>query len=403
MATITKRTVDALKPGDVVWEHGFGVKANADGTRSYLLDYRLGRRRRRLTIGTHGMPWTPQTARERAQALLHEIHAGLDPLATKTAARTAPTVRELAERFMTEHVRSKRKASTASTYRGLLDRIILPALGSRAVADLTRAEVAQVHHRRRHAPADANRMLLVLSKMMNWAEGLGLRPDGSNPVRHIERYPEQARQRYLSPAEFRRLGAVLAAAKRGPVVVDGEPEPVRLSPMALAAIALLIFTGARRGEILSLTWGQVDLDRGVLTLPTSKTGFKVIMLNAPALAILAALPRVEGNPYVLPGVRHGQHLVNITDTWYVVRALAGLKDVRLHDLRHSLASVGAAAGLSLPVIGALLGHTQAQTTARYAHLSADPLKQAAELIGDRITAAMQRGTPPRRTKAKVAR
>lgn len=389
MARITKRVVDALKPGDVAWEHGFGVKRHADGTASYLLDYRIGRRRRRLTIGTHGAPWTVDTARQRANRLLHGLADGADPLALKTATRAAPTVRELAERFMKEHVEAKRKASTATLYRGIVTKVVVPTLGRHALADVTRADVAALHHRLRRTRSHANRTVLVLSKMFNLAERWGLRPDGSNPCRHVERYPEQARQRYLSTDEFKRLGEALAAAERGPVPVRSEPEPIRLSPMALAAIRLLVYTGARRGEILTLKWEHVDLERGVLTLPTSKTGFKVVHLNAPAIAVLAALPRVVGNPYILPGLRQGQHLVNATATWHAVRALAGIKDVRLHDLRHSLASIGAGAGLSLHLIGGLLGHTQAQTTQRYAHLSADPLKAAAELIGARIAAAME--------------
>ena len=385
---ITKRVVDRLEPGAFVWDQGFGVKATDTGAKVYVVSYRIGQRKRRYTIGRHGAPWTPDNARKEANRLLTLVGAGVDPMEAKTAGRTAPTVRELAERFLTEHVAAKRKASTAKLYRGIVDKVILPTLGSRAVTDVTRADLATLHHRLRRTPVHANRTLLVVSKMMNLAERWGLRADGSNPARHVERYPEQARQRYLSTGEFRRLGEVLAAAERGPVEVSGEPELVTLSPTALAAIGLLIFTGARREEILSLKWAHVDLEHGVLRLPTSKTGFKVVVLNAPAITILAALPRVEKNPYVLPGLRKGRHLVNVTATWHVVRALAGIKDVRIHDLRHSMASVAADAGLSLPVIGKLLGHTQAQTTQRYAHLSADPLKVAAEMIGERIVAAM---------------
>jgi integrase len=397
MATkITKRAVDALPPGAFLWDRGYGVKATDSGTRVYVVSYRIGRRKRRYTIGRHGAPWTPATARKEAHRLLTLVGAGIDPMEAKAAGRTAPTVRELAERFLTEHVEPKRKASTAKLYRGIVDKVVVPAFGTRAVADVTRADLATLHHQLRRTPVHANRVLLVLSKMFNLAERWGLRPDGTNPVRHVERYPEQARQRYLSTDEFKRLGEALAAAERGPIPVRSEPEPVRLSPTALAAIRLLIYTGARRGEILSLKWEHVDLERGCLTLPTSKTGFKVIHLNAPAVAVLDALPHVEKNPYVLPGLREGQHLVNVTDTWYVARALAGLKDLRLHDLRHSLASVGAGAGLSLPLIGGLLGHTQPATTARYAHLSAGSLKAAAELVGERITAALTGSAGPSR-------
>jgi len=388
MSKITKRVVDSLQPGAFVWDRGFGVKATEHGAVVYMLSYRIGKRKRRYTIGKHGAPWTPDAARKEANRLLTLVGAGIDPMATKAAGRTAPTVRELAERFMKEHVESKRKTTTQRTYRGYVDNHVLPAIGGLAVADVTRADIAKLHHRLRPTPAHANRVVMMCSKLFNLAERWALRPDGSNPCRHVEKYPESARQRYLSMGEFRRLGDVLAAAERGPVEVPGEPELVRLSPIALAAIGLLIFTGARRGEILSLKWEYVDLERGVLTLPTSKTDFKLVWLNAPAIAILTALPRVEGNPYVLPGLREGQHLVNVTETWYVVRALAGLKDVRIHDLRHSMASVGAGEGLSLPIIGGLLGHSQPSTTARYAHLAAGPLKAASELVGARIAAAM---------------
>jgi integrase len=219
-------------------------------------------------------------------------------------------------------------------------------------------------------------VLLLLSKVFNLAERWGWRPEGAgNPARLVERFREAPRHRYLSLEEFKRLGEALAAAESD-------------SPIAVAAIRLLIYTGARREEILTAKWEYVDRASAALRLPTSKTGFKVIQLNAPALAVLASLPRLAKNPYILPGVRTGQHAVNITKVWYAVREAAGIKDVRLHDLRHSHASVGAAAGLSLPIIGGLLGHAAPATTARYAHLSADPLKRASETVGERLAAAM---------------
>lgn len=404
---LTKRAVDALKPDvrrDVfAWDRDlrrFGVKVTPGGVKVYVVQYRIGRRVRRYTIGRHGAPWTPETARQEALRLLGLVAAGLDPMAAKTATRTAPTVRELGERFLGEHVRARRKPRTAALYARILEGVVYPALGSRAAADVTRADVAALHHRLRRTPAHANNVLVVISKMFNLAERWGLRADGSNPCRHVERYRERPRERYLSTEEFRRLGAVLAAAEQGPLEVPGEPEPVRLSPVALAAIRLLLYTGARREEILTLRWDYVDLERGVLRLPDSKTGSKVIYLNAPARAVLAALPRLEErgpdgrlvpHPYVFAGRRRGRPLVNVTATWHSIRALAGLKDVRLHDLRHSLASVGAGAGLSLPLIGGLLGHTQPQTTQRYAHLAGDALREAAELVGQRIAAAMSGG------------
>lgn len=230
----------------------------------------------------------------------------------------------------------------------------------------------------RTTPGAANRTLALLSKMFNLAEKWGLRPDGSNPCRHVERYRERKLERFLSNAELARLGAVLNEAERTRTE----------SPSAIAAVRLLLFTGCRLSEILTLCWQHVDLEQGVLRLPESKTGAKVVYLPPAALEVLQGIDRVEGNSYVVVGAKPGAHLVNLTKPWHRIRAKAGLDDVRIHDLRHSFASMAAAGGLSLPIIGALLGHTQAATTQRYAHLAANPLKQASELTGKRIADAL---------------
>jgi integrase len=228
----------------------------------------------------------------------------------------------------------------------------------------------------RDTPGAANRTLALLSKMLNLAEKWELRPDGSNPCRHVDKYPERKMERFLSVDELGRLGAVLAEAERTATEL----------PSVIAAVRLLMFTGARFGEILNLEWSHVDFERSCLRLPESKTGAKVIHLNAPALEVLNGIER-DGSPWVIAGRDPDKPLVNLRKPWHRIRAKAGLEGVRLHDLRHSFASVGAAGGLSLPMIGALLGHTQAATTQRYAHLAADPLKQAADMIGERIRAA----------------
>jgi integrase len=246
---------------------------------------------------------------------------------------------------------------------------------------VTRADIARLHHSLSATPYQANRLLAVLRKLFNWAEARGYRQDASNPCRHVERNPEKARERFLSAAELARLGAALDEAGRA-----GE-----VSPWMVAAMRLLVLTGARLSEILTLRWDHVALDRAELRLPDSKTGAKTIHLPPPAVELLAALPRLAGNPFVICGRREGRHLVNLEKPWRAVRARAGLDDVRLHDLRHSFASVAAAGGMSLPVIGALLGHSQPATTARYAHLAADPLKAAAAAIGERLAGAMQPG------------
>jgi integrase len=383
---ITKRAVDALKPGPdgaetMLWDtevKGFGCRVQRGGSKSYIVHYRVGSGRgaplRKLTIGKHGAPWTPETARKEARRLLGMVEGGVDPAADKIARKEAPTIADLAERFLAEHAESKRKASTANAYRTTLNRTILPALGKRKVIDVKRHDIAKLHHECRATPYQANLVLAVLSTMFNLAEQWGLRPDGANPCRRIERFAERKRERMLSAAELARLGDALAAHTG--------------SPYAVAAVKLLVFTGARRGEILNLEWSWIDFDRGEARLPDSKTGAKTLHLPPPALAVLAELPRLDGNPYVIVGGKPGAALVTLGKPWRAIRAAAGLDDLRLHDLRHAFASVAASSGMGLPIIGKMLGHTQAATTHRYAHLASDPVKAAAAAVAEKIAAAM---------------
>ena len=387
---ITKRAVDALKPGAdgaeaVLWDtevKGFGVRVQRGGTKSYIVHYRTGSGRRaplrKLTIGKHGAPWTPEQARSEAKRLLGIVETGADPAADKIARKEAPTLGDLAERFLAEHAEAKRKASTATEYRRLLDRIILPALGKRKVIEITRQDVGKLHHSLRQAPYQANRVLAVLSKMFNLAEHWGLRPDGLNPCRHVEKFGERKRERMLSSAELGRLGEALSAHAG--------------SPYTAAAVKLLVFTGARLNEVLSLRWDWIDFDRGEARLPDSKTGAKTLHLPPPALSVLAELPRLDGNPHVIVGHKTGAAMVNLEKPWRAIRATAGLDDVRLHDLRHAFASVAASSGMGLPIIGKMLGHTQAATTHRYAHLASDPVKAAAAAVAGKIAAAMGSGS-----------
>jgi integrase len=299
-------------------------------------------------------------------------------VAEKIARKEAPTMAELTKRFLAEHAEAKRKVSTADEYRRLLDKVIVPALGDRKVADVARADIAKLHHANRAAPYQANRVLAILSKMFNLAERWGLRPDGSNPCRHVEKFAERKRERMLSRVELGRLGDALAS--------------FNFSPYAAAAVKLLVFTGARLGEMLGLRWDWIDFDRGEARLPDSKTGAKTLHLPPPAIAVLAELPRLDGNPYVIAGQKEGAALVNLEKPWRAIRKAAGLDDVRLHDLRHAFASVAASSGMGLPIIGKMLGHSQPATTARYAHLESDPVKAAAAAVAGRIAAAMAGGS-----------
>ena len=222
---------------------------------------------------------------------------------------------------------------------------------------------------------DSKGSVALLSTIFAFAIQRRLRAD--NPAHGIKRPPVRKMERFLSEQEFARLATALAA----------EASASNTSYPS-AAIKLLLLTGCRRSEILNLLWQEVDFEHQCLRLPDSKTGAKIIYLNAPALAILGSLPKDTGNPYVIAGNRRDSRVVGIDKVWVRIRKNAGLEDVRLHDLRHSFASVGAVGGLSLPIIGALLGHKHAATTSRYAHLSADPIRAANEMIGARIAAAM---------------
>ncbi len=388
MPKLTKRCVEKLQPdphGDyVVWDdelRGFGVRIWPSGKRSYVLKYRtrLGRQRK-ATIGPHG-PLTAEKARTRALNWLSEVKLGGDPAQDMAEDRKVGTVSEVAKRFMERHA-SKQKPAGREAYERSLRLHILPVLGSLNVKEVTHSDVADLHYSMREIPIAANRAVATLSKMFNLAEKWGLRDLHSNPCRHIDKFKENKRERFLSETELARLAEVLVEAERTRTEM----------PSAIAAIRLLLFTGARLSEILTLRWDHVDIEGQCLRLPDSKTGAKIIYLPPAALEVLAGLERHKDNPYVIVGAKPGTHLVNLQKPWERNRKKAGLDDVRIHDLRHSFASMAIAGGLSLPVIGALLGHSQPQTTARYAHLADDPLRQAANLTGSRIAAAMAKHT-----------
>ena len=384
MPKINKRLVDAIKPDPSaeqwVWDSelkGFGLRVKPTGRKSYLVQYRSQGRTRRLTIGAHGV-LTPDEARKLAKQKLAEVSNGADPSAERKTGLRALTVRDLAGRYMREHAEAKKKASSVMRDQRLLDRFILPELGSHKVSAVTRADVAALHHRiGKKTPTQANRTLALLSKMMSLAIRWGLR-EGDNPCRYIERFRENKRQRYLSESELARLGKALDEAEMGE----------RANISSINGIRLLIMTGARLGEVLGLRWEWIDFERSCIWLPDSKTGAKIIPLGKPVLEFLESLPRQAGNPYVLPGTKFAQPLKNLNGTWRKIREAADLEDVRIHDLRHTFASVGAGAGLSLNMIGGLLGHRAPATTSRYAHLAADPLKVAATEVAQRVVEAM---------------
>jgi integrase len=379
MPKLTKRTIDATEPQATeffLWDEGipgFGLRVMPSGRKSFVVQFRAGRRARRMSLGPSTV-LTCDQARTRAITIIAAVKNGDDPAAERDAKRNAATVSDLADRFDKEHISVRLKASTAKEYRGNLKRFILPALGRLAVPEITRADVAKFHHDLRHIPYQANRCLEVVSKMFVLAEMWGLRPDGSNPRKHIRKYPEEKRERFLSAAELRRIGEVLR---------EMESERIELQSAILAA-RLLILTGCRLGEIMTLKWDYVDFDERVLRLPDSKTGKKVVHLGAPAVEYLQGAQHIDGNPWVITGTLPGKPLSDLQPFWQRVRARAGVKDVRIHDLRHTFASAAVASGQGLPMIGKLLGHTQVQTTARYAHLAAEPVKMAANAVAQNL-------------------
>lgn len=380
---ITKTTIAAANPREAdyfIWDseiRNFGVRIAPSGRKMFVYQYRFNRRAARLTLGSVDVLSVTQ-GRDLAREAAVKISRGIDPGAERDAKRNAITVATLAERFDASHITFSVKDSTAREYRYSLKRYILPELGAKKVADVTRAQVAALHHKMRDKPTQANRTIEVVSKMFNLAEEWDLRAPGTNPRRGIKKYPETKRERFLSEAELQRVGEVLA---------EMEGERVEMTS-AIAAVRLLMFTGCRLSEIMTLQWKFIDLRAGVLRLPDSKTGKKVVPLGGPAIEVLGLIERVEDNPWVLPGRLEGGRLTDLQPFWQRVRARAGLKDARIHDLRHTFASFAAASGMSLHMIGKLLGHSSTQTTRRYAHLAEGTVRVAANDVSSIIAGHM---------------
>lgn len=387
-ARINKRSVDAASPlakDDYLWDdqlRGFGLKITPAGSKIYLIQYNLyGRagRTRRVKVGAHGV-LTAEQARAEAKKLLGDVAAKRDPAESRAKAKAQRALGAAVDLFLDEHADAKLKSSTAEEYRRLMHLHLPERLRSRPLGNVERADIATLHLKLRDKPYQANRLLAVLSKFFNWAEVQGLRADATNPCRHIKKYRERKRERFLTEHELERLGEVLAKAEREELA----------SPWVIAAIRLLILTGARLSEIRKLLWSEVDLSRRMLRLHESKTNEKTIYLSDAAVEILALVPRLDDNPHVICGDKIGSCLVNLQKPWRRIRQMADLDDVRIHDLRHSFASFAAARGHSLTIIGALLGHKHPSTTARYAHLTQVTLAQTNNGIAEFISAALRK-------------
>ena len=398
---ITKTVVDGLGPNQVVWDaevKGFGVRCQTKA-KSYILKANIQGRWRQRAIGLHGSPWTPDTARAEAKRLLYEIAQGKDPTERKFSERVR--MKELCSRYLEQYAAPKKKASSVSLDRMNIKNHVLPLIGQKFVDELKPTDMEAFKNAVREgktAPRDAkakrkeqggglivrggpgvaNRCLTLLSTMLNLAELWGLRSKGSNPVKGIARYAEKPKERFLSVDEFRRLA----------VTLDQFGHEEAESTYAITAIRLLVATGARLSEILTLKWDHVQFERRRLRLPDSKTGAKTIELTPHAVDLLKALTRVDGNPYVIVGRRHGQHLIDLQRPWQRIRSAAGISDVRIHDLRHSFASLAIQNGVSSNAIQKLLGHRSSETTRRYAHLADSYVAQENDKIGQLLSSAM---------------
>jgi integrase len=405
--------VDAIRAEDcplVLYDadlKGFGLRAAKSGSKSWFVEYRPGARgrgasKRRMVLGAVGT-LTPDEARTAAKAILAAAALGDDPAASRSRARKIPTFRDFAESYLADEATSKLKPRTVVNYRIYLRKHAAPIIGTAKLDMVTPSDIAKLHHRiGQTKPMTANRVVECVSSVYRYAAICGLVPRGYNPASSIKAFREQRRERFLTSEELARLGEAIREAETTGIpweVNDTKPTAkhipkkkriTNIGPHAAAALRLLVFTGARLREILGLKWDYVDFERGLLLLPESKTGRKTIVLNAPALEVLSALPRVGA--FVIMGEDPDLPRYDLNRPWRLISKRAGIEGVRLHDLRHTHASVGAGAGLGLPIIGKLLGHTQPSTTQRYAHLDADPLRRASEQIAGRIAAAMGEAT-----------
>ena len=386
--TISRSTVEKLEADKdtVFWDSellGFGVRVYPTGRKVYVVQTRTGGENgKRVTVGRHGVI-TPEEARRRAALIVSRIKAGEDPIPEPLAVTKGPTVGDLAAVYLEEIVEVRLKPASAKVYRSVIGKHLLPALGRKPALSVDHAAVSALHHSLAATPSAANRAVEMLFRIYRAAEERELIPEGSNPCRQVSMNRPRRHERFLTDTEFRRLGRVL----------DDEEENGGSRMYAAMAIRLLLLTGCRKNEVLDLRWNHVDLEAREMRLADGKTGPRRVQLSPAAADVLARIPRVEGNPHVIPGMRPGSRMSELQRPWIRIRERAGLQDMRLHDCRHSFASRALALGESLPAIGRLLGHSQVQTTARYAHLARDSVREAAGRISDRIETALYRNCP----------
>lgn len=368
-----------------IWDsevNGFGMIITPAGCKSLILNYRnADNRARRKTIGKYGQ-LTIEKAREIAKELCFRIAKGEDPVEEEGLRREQPNFKEVAERFMEEHSAVRNREATHNSNRQKLDSMLLPFFGNMKIRSISHRDVVEFMSKHKDRPIGANRAIGALSSMLSKAEVWQLRDRNTNPCFGIEKYPENKRERFLSEKEFAALELAMQDAER----------KLTESPYMLAMLRIMMHTGCRPGEAKNLRWDYIDLENKLIRLPKEATKEKrpKNLFITPAIeGIFKGLKRIEGNPYVVVSEKAtGQRLTCTKKAWDRIKKAAGITtELHLHDLRHSHASVANSLGYSLPMIGALLGHTQAQTTLRYAHLATDQLRKAAEDISAKIAAA----------------
>jgi integrase len=416
-AKITKRLIDATQPSAkdlLIWDSelkGFGLKITPGGRRVFVAQYWSPIRkgvRRRVSLGHFG-PLTADQGRSAAMQVLAQVAAGHDPAVGKSDPRGNALVSSAAEDFLTE-VRAKLKPRTADEYARLFRVNILPELGSAPLSSVEPSSVARLHVALADRPYLANRILQLLRTFFYWAERREFVIYQRNPCQGISKFKETPSERFLSREEVARLGQALDVAQRkglppapqhrkhakGRRSAKHRPKsadiPIPANPFAIGAIRFLLLSGWREQEALTLRWTEVDFRRGFASLSDTKSGRSHRPLGAPAIQLLRSLPRIHGSPYVFPGADPHSPLREIRRVWYASRHAARLDDVRLHDLRHTVASFAIAEGHSLYVTGQLLGHLRSETTQRYAHLADDSRRAAADSVSGAIASALELGS-----------
>jgi integrase len=401
---LTKKIADAATGTgklQYIWDsevNGFGLVITPAGCKSLILNYRnADHRARRKTIGKYGQ-FTIEQAREIARDLSYRIAKGEDPVEHEGILREQPTFRDVAERFMEEHSAVRNRPATHESNRQKLDSMLLPYFGNMKIRSISHRDVAEFMSKNKHRPTGANRAVGALSSMLSKAELWGYRDRNTNPCFGVEKYPENHRERFLSDEEFAALEAAMQDAER----------KLTESPYLLAMLRIMMHTGCRPGEAKHLKWEYIDLENKVIRLPkgaTKEKRPKTLFVTPFIEQVLRGLKRIEGNPYVVVSEKcPGQPLTCTKKAWDRIKKAAGITtNLHMHDLRHSHASVANSLGYSLPMIGALLGHTQAQTTLRYAHLATDHLRKAAEDISAKIAAAKlpESSLPPAGERAQL--